>query len=208
MIRASSALPVLLLALLAQPVAAAPKQKGPSLERLVQGKPYAQDVARLFATLPADVFRRCPALVSGDASMTVIKPATFDAKGQPSGGAWKQGFPVSGCGNDTIINLYFTVQPGGHMVGMVGVPGDTRADPLLQRDAVRDLVGAVKAQNAACTAPHVRHTHYDGVAEPKGSWRETWIVSGCGKTYTVPLTFTPGAMGTQIAASGGSVTTP
>lgn len=192
-----------------QPAHAAPKRvakRAPTLQTLMQTQQYQADVFRLFSTLPADVFQRCPALVSSDAQVEILRPVHVGADGQADAGSWKQSFPMRGCGNDTVINFYFTAEPKGRIVSMVGMPGDTHADPVLQGDAARDLIGAVRAQVPTCKEPHVRNTHFDG--PQTAGWRETWTVSACGQMFTVPLNFTPGAGGTKIEAAGASVAKP
>jgi hypothetical protein len=199
-----------------QPLAAAAPVA--PLEKLTQSKTYQANIYRLFNSLPADVFTRCPALVSKDSQVTVIRPPRFAPDGMPVSGAWKQSFPISGCGQETTINLYFTASADKKIESMVGIPGDTHADPVLQRDVARQLLGAIHGQVAACADLHVRHSRYDGGVPPAvgatpapgqtAPWRETWVVSACKQTYTVPLTFTPSAMGTQFSAAGATITTP
>jgi hypothetical protein len=64
------------------------------------------------------------------------KTVSFGQSGYPNGGAWKQTFPVSGCGNDTILNLISSLAPT-KVNTAIGIPGTTLADPILQRDAVQ-----------------------------------------------------------------------
>jgi hypothetical protein len=141
----------------------------------------------------------------------VLKQPTFAADGYPTSGAWKQSFPVSGCGNDTSINFYFFAQPNEKITSLIGAPGDTHADPVLQRDGMRYVMMAARTQAPSCNAPHLRTTHFDGrlgvqagpanaQTAPSG-WREIWVVSACGRLLSVPLTFIPDATGTRIVVA-------
>jgi len=65
-----------------------------------------------------------------------MKPVSF-AKGDSSNvGSWKQAFPVSGCGNDTVLHIYFTATADKKINAIVGLPGSTHADLTLQRNGV------------------------------------------------------------------------
>lgn len=171
------------------------------LQALVQSSGYQGNIQRLFASLPADVFQRCPTLVSDGSTVTVLTPVDFAADGYPVSGSWRQRFPVRGCGNDTTINIVFQGQPDEKIASIVAVPGETRADLALQRDALRYVWLGAKVAAPACTTPHVRHTRYDGVVDAaRKAWRETWIMAACGQTIALPITFTPDPTGTSISA--------
>ena len=182
----------------------------PSLQQLVLSAPYQRNIARLFSSLPIDVFQRCSSLVSQGSTVTVLKPASFAGDGYPISGAWKQSFPVRGCGNDTSINFFFFAQADEKITSLIAAPGDTHADPTLQRDAMRYVMLAARLAAPECTAPHLRTTHFDGRLSAQGSstispetssgWRETWSASACGKLIPVPLTFITDATGTRVVA--------
>lgn len=169
------------------------------LQALVRSSGYQGNIQRLFAALPADVFQRCPTLISAGSTVTVLAPVRFAPDGYPVAGAWKQSFPVRGCNNDTTINIFFRGQPDEKITSIVALPGDTHADPTLQRDALRYAWLAAKAVAPNCVTPHVRHTRYDGlVATADKAWHESWIVAACGQNVEVPITFTPDPTGTRI----------
>lgn len=185
------------------PVAAAPVDRPPpELEALVKTAGYQNNVARLFSLLPSDVFQRCHTLVSNGSQVTIIQPVTFAPDGYPISGLWKQSFPVSGCGNDTTINIFFQGQPTEKVGSVVGIAGATHADLALQRDALRYAILAVQAASAKCTDAHVRTSSYDGSGTGKHekAWRETWTIAACGHVFQVPLEFIPDATGTVISA--------
>lgn len=183
----------------------------PSLQKLVLSTGYRAYIYRLFSSLPADVFQRCPTLVSTGSTVTVLKPPIFAADGYPTSGVWKQSFPVSGCGNDTSINFFFFGHPDEKITSLIAAPGDTHADPTLQRDTMGYVMIAARTQAPDCNAPHLRTTHFDGglgdqagaakaQTAPSG-WRETWTISACGRLLAIPVTFVPDATGTRIFAS-------
>jgi hypothetical protein len=200
----------LMVAVAATPGAGAAQTAAPvQLQQLVAKPDYQASLARQFAHLPPDVFQHCPGLVSKGSTVTVIQPVIFGSDGYPTAGMWEQRFPVSGCGNDTTINFFFVGHPDGNVQSIVAAPGDTHADPVLQRDSFRYVLTAVHLVAPACTALHVRTTSFDGGdAGARGPWRETWTVAACGPTYRVPVTFTPDATGTQITAGAAALVQP
>jgi hypothetical protein len=178
---------------------------------------YGQLVGSAFASLPASVFQRCPTLVSTGSQVTVLKPVSFDATGVPVSGSWVQRFPVSGCGNDTIWNLYFSGGASGKTSITIGVPGATHANLTLQRDAVRyaNIGAGLLAQD--CKTFVVKNTKFEsyglqtpatpdpGPGQRLRPWWETWTMTGCGKTVDVPIDFVPDQTGAQIIQPGGAI---
>ncbi|MGI4732805.1 MAG: hypothetical protein ACRYFW_13815 [Janthinobacterium lividum] len=176
------------------------QQSSPALEALVKTADYQANVARLFSLIPPDVFQRCPSLVSAGSTVTMLQPVSFASDGYPLSGLWKQSFPVSGCGNDTTINLFFQGQANEKIGSVVGIPGQTHAGLTLQRDALRYVGVALAAVARGCTDVHVRSSTYDSgpSRDPKAAWHETWKSAACGHVYDVPLDFIPDATGTTI----------
>jgi hypothetical protein len=176
---------------------------------------YRSLVGRAIGQLPPSVFQRCPTLVSNGSRVAVLKPIQFGSDGFPTDGAWRQSFPVSGCGNDTMLNFYFFATPEKKINTVVGVPGTTHADVTLQRDAVQfaDL-GAGRALKSTCSEFNVRNTRFEAydLAKPPTPdpgpdtllrpWWETWTVIGCGKIIDVPIDFAPDGTGTRIIQPG------
>lgn len=174
-------------------------------------------ITRTLAGLPPAVFQRCPTLVSAGSQITVLRPVAFAGSGVPNAGMWKESFPVSGCGNDTTLNLYFVASADEKISAVVGIPGATRADPVLQKDAY--FYAALGAQTAAkgCTSFNVKHSTFDGfgtIDQPSSDpgpnnrfrpWHETWMLTGCGRTFAVPIQFAPDDTGTKISQNLGSV---
>ena len=178
---------------------------------------YSGLINQALVNLPQSVFQRCPTLVSNGSRTTVLKPISFATDGFPNAGSWKQSFPVSGCGNDTILNFYFSATSDEKINTIVGVPGTTHADLTLQRDAVLYAnLGATLAVKV-CKTFIVKNSRFEGYGIPKPPiadpgprnprrpWRETWTMVGCNHTIDIPIYFVPDAKGTQIIQPGGAV---
>ncbi|RYF00117.1 MAG: hypothetical protein EOO77_34520 [Oxalobacteraceae bacterium] len=177
-------------------------QPSPALQALVVSSDYQANIARLFSQLPASVFQKCPSLVSKGSTVTMIEPVSFAPDGYPTSGLWKQSFPISGCGNDTTINFFFRAQSDKKMHSIVGIPGETRADVALQRDAFRMAVTAVQAAVPNCEQITVQDTKYLGpVGASHEAWQESWLLAVCTRPTHVTLTFTPDDTGTKILVS-------
>jgi len=207
---------VTLLLMIAQPYkACAQALADPNqLLRFTSSAFYAGIVNRALAVIPPTVFQRCPSLVSNGSTVTQIIPVTFGADGFPNSGLWHQRFPVSGCGNDTTLNLFFSVTPAEVVNAVIGAPGSTHADLVLERDALTYAkIGALTG--ALCKSAEIKDTKFEnyGVRNPPiadpgpGShlrpWWEIWTMVGCGDTIEVPLDFVPQLRGTQIIQPGG-----
>lgn len=189
---------------------------GKQLQAFIGSELYQGLLTRALAGLPQAVFRRCPTLVSGAAKVTVLKPMSFAGDGSPIGGSWRQTAAVAGCGNDTVLNLYFSAGADGKIATLIGIPGGTVADPTLQRDAVLFVNRGAMSVAKDCKNFDVINTRFEGfgLSRPPtpdpgaGStrpWWETWTVAGCGHTIDVPIDFLPDGRGTQILQPGGAV---
>jgi hypothetical protein len=174
----------------------------PALQALVVSSDYQANIARLFSQLPAPVFQRCPSLISKGSTVTMIEPVSFAPDGYPTSGLWKQSFPISGCGNDTTINFFFRAQSDEKMHSIVGIPGETRADVALQRDAFSMAVTAVQAAVPNCEQITVKDSKYLGpFGKSRKAWQESWLIAVCTRPTHITLTFTPDDIGTQILVS-------
>ncbi len=174
---------------------------------------YNRLVGQAFAGMPADVFAKCPAMVSKGSQVLWLAPVHFSGNGDPDGGIWKQMFPIFGCGNDTTFNLFFSAAPGRKLETLMAVPGSTHADPQLQEDTLTYAKLGASVALKTCKAFDVKDTEflgYDSNAAPDPTapretrpWHERWIMIGCGHTITVPIRFLPDATGTTIVSSAG-----
>ncbi len=180
--------------------------EGTELKDFMHSDYYEGIVQHALAALPPDVFTECPSLVSDTSEVNVLRPVAFAPNGFPASGFWRHSFPVSGCGNDTTVNLYFLALPGQKINVLIGVPGATITDLVAQREAKKFAIQAARATAKTCTTFDVTNTRFDGfgasvpgVAAGAHSWRETWSLAGCGRHYAVPIQFLPSKTGMQIA---------
>ncbi|MEW9305851.1 MULTISPECIES: hypothetical protein [Labrys] len=176
------------------------------LKVFMASQSYRDITGKALSGIPPAIFTRCPTLVARDSSVTILQPVSAGPQGSPASGRWKQSFPVSGCGNDTVLNLYFSVAADGKPQAGATLPGTTLADPLLQRDALLYAnLGATRAV-ADCKNFLVIDTKAPASSQPPGTggglkapWSETWTLSGCSRKVDVRMDFTPDSTGTTIA---------
>jgi hypothetical protein len=202
-------------AALAAPVAAKAQSETAGLEVFTRTPFYGQLVAHTLASVPADVFRPCPTLATRGTRITILKPMAFAKDGFPTAGIWKQTIPVSGCGADITLNVYFAATPDEKINSLVAAPGDTHADAVIQADALTSAKAALAAAHLDCASADVKDTHFEayglihpptadpGPGHPDRPWWETWTLIGCGHSVRVPLDFLPAATGTRVIQPGG-----
>ena len=122
-------------------------------------------------------------------------------KRRPNTSAWKEAIPVTGCGADAVLNIYFQAAKGGKVKTIVGFPGTTHADLVLQGDAQTYAILGAGLVDKDCKSFIVKDTRFEafGLADPPKSdpgpddamrpWWETWTVAGCDRTFEVQLDF-------------------
>jgi hypothetical protein len=204
-----------LIASVIQPIASDAQTDGASpIQKFIKSDFYKGLVDRALAALPPAVFQRCPALVSEESRVTVLKAISFGADGWPNAGSWKQQFPVKGCGNDTLLNIYVSAGADEKLNTVVGIPGSTRADLTLQRDAVLYANTWASLVAKGCKSFDVTDTKFEGfgLSKPAATdsgpdnqfhpWHETWTLKGCGTPVDIPIDFVPDAKGTQVIRAG------
>jgi hypothetical protein len=172
--------------------------------------------------LPPEVFPRCPAFRPSEPDVVLRKPVAFAQDGAPNAGAWVESLPVRGCGNDTILHVNFVAGENGKLNVFASLPGTTRADLILQRDAIAYAFMGPRLRIKDCERMFVTNTRFDSfdpIPVPDASakakplpkvtaraWRETWHVSGCGHRFEVPIRFIPDETGTQIVQKTEEIT--
>ena len=191
-------------------VAAARSADAAKFREFVRSDFHRHLLLRAFALLPPAVFRRCPTLVSNQSQVTAIRLVTFGIDGFPASGAWKESFPVSGCGNDTTINFYFVVGKGEKIDTLIALPGTTHGSLTLQRDASMYALMGGTLTTKGCKNLTITNTKFEsyGLSHPVTPdpgplsrlrpWWETWTMVGCGHKVEIPVDFVPDATGTQI----------
>lgn len=139
------------------------------------------------------------------------KPLAMDDAGRITAGAWKQVVAEQGCGTQRQLNVLVSVDAFGRLSMLPLLPGNTRADALLQNDAVRYAAVALRTVPGGiepnCNVAYVADTQF--VEEDKGGpqpgarsspWREIWTLTSCTQQMIVPMHFIPDANGTTIVA--------
>jgi hypothetical protein len=99
----------------------------------------------------------------------------------------------------------------GALIRRLMLPGSTRCDPALQRDAAMTVYTNVRtAVEKSCEAKNflIKDTEFvafdpaailNAKAGPNAhAWSETWSIVACGREITAHLTLTPDANGTSI----------
>jgi hypothetical protein len=179
-----------------------------AFKKYINSTEHGRVVAAALQSLPHEIFQRCPKLVAPGSTVTITQPIAM-SDGKPQAGAWWQRFPVKGCGNDTVLNLYFAVGNDGKVVTNIALPGTTRADLVLQHDALAYAGFGPRMRAKDCKSLMITNTKFEGfgshdhptpnpAAGKFQPWWETWTVKGCGHTFSVPMDFAPDASGTQI----------
>jgi hypothetical protein len=149
-------------------------------------------------------------------SSTVVIYAPFRMDGaKPIEGAWAEPVTGTGCGKTLHFGVLTIVAPGESAVTLSLVPGESRADPMLQRDSVKDVLDHAAVAVGGCKELVVIDTRFDdweGATPIKTNhgrearpWRETWIVWACSKHVAVTVHFTPNAEGTSVVVKSSEV---
>lgn len=140
---------------------------------------------------------------------SIYQPLKFDSTGKVIAGAWKQTVLEHGCGEDRVLNVVVMFDASTNGLKAVPLlPGTTRADPILQNDAViYASMAAATPDDKACETTYIANTEFlHEIGEPlegaKGKpWDELWLLVSCGKKAQVTMHFIPDKTGTTINAS-------
>ncbi len=137
------------------------------------------------------------------------KPLQFDSAGKVIAGAWKQSVSEKGCGQERLLNvlMYIDEKTKG-LKAMSLLPGSTKANALLQKDAIMYAVIAAECpEKNDCKNIYIADTKFLGLtgealAGAKGKpWDELWTLSMCKKKAEVTMHFIPDSTGTTISTS-------
>lgn len=128
-------------------------------------------------------------------------PPRTDGGGRIIHGLWREQLASVGCGTVVLLNVFSLAGPSGEPKLLGGLPGTTRADPMLQKEGLPIAVRGLPAKAAACRDIRVVDTALssDAPKDRMTPWRENWTVLACDQAYQVPLRFTPTADGATIA---------
>lgn len=122
--------------------------------------------------------------------------------GQPIEAAWVESLDVADCAATTRVSVLASFSGGRFVEAIPGIPGQTRADPLLAADLIgRALRPAAQSLNPGCTSFRISDTTMVAApAGPRSPWQERWMLDLCGRPQPVDVTFTPDATGTGFSA--------
>jgi len=138
-------------------------------------------------------------------------PLNVDSKGDLSAGLIKESIAVSGCGKQGIENI-LTLSDKGQLKSVAGLPGTSKADPVLAKDSMQYAYMGVMRKIGQCKDVHVIDTKFDdftGAPNPRAKfqknggrpWKETWTLNACGMIVDTDITYIPDETGTGISAA-------
>lgn len=150
---------------------------------------------------------KCPSMAfSSTGLMAIFAPIRMGADARPVEGAWNEPVTASGCGSTKQFNVLTFVAPGQPIAEVALLPGDTKADPALQRDALVNVYQGAALHAKDCQELIVTGTKFEAwEGEPVKNalhgpnarpWRETWTVWACRRVVDVPIHFVPDERGT------------
>jgi hypothetical protein len=204
----------LLFAVFAQEAAAQPSGIGSQATQFLQSKFNRDAINESIRNYSKALPSRCKDLEIGTkVNVLIFAPLQFSPDGRRLvAGAWKEQVTVRACGVEKLYNVLTNVRSDGALQRTNLLLGTTRADPVLQRDAVPYAMrsAGLKAP-AGCKSFDVLDTAFLGQQEAspakdaKGRemrpWRENWTTQTCDAQTVVLMAFIPDATGTKIAAT-------
>jgi hypothetical protein len=141
-------------------------------------------------------------------TIKIWKHPEFDSSGAPTAGQWGESVEASGCGISRQLNVVTTVRSPTELVTGPLAPGNTSADPILQKDASRQVFTAAMTKAPGCKQVFLDNTQAIRKESPKPTETfltgpvpvENWSVVVCDQTVIVEVKFLPTAAGTTIGA--------
>jgi hypothetical protein len=132
----------------------------------------------------------------------ILTPVDFtEGSEHPKSGAWFEFVEMNICEEHRKTKYLVMAQNGNEPRLNLMLPGDSQADPFLQRDAMQH------ALIASMQAPDLKNCRDGKIVDTKfvnkdasGPWYEDWTVKGCGVSHLVRMSFIPDATGTTITA--------
>jgi hypothetical protein len=181
-----------------------------SLVSILQNPQHQKAVVEAAQQSSTWVNNRCENAAFAITGLAIYQPVAVDERAQPIAGTWKQTVTAS-CGTYRLLNVITSVKAPGALISSVLLPGSTRADPQLQRDAVRyAVIASGGAPPPSCHQAYVADTKFvdvEGQADPNlpparrsPPWKEEWTMIACERHSIVTLHFVPDATGTLIHA--------
>jgi len=178
-------------------------------------KPEHRQIVASTAIQAFKTFQQCDSGTAGPAARPFYFPmlgaARVDANGNLASGLIKESVVVTGCGKQKVENI-LTLSDKGQLKSVVGLPGTSKADPVLARDSMQYAFMGIARKVGQCRDIHVVDTQYDeyeGPPNPKAksqteggrAWRETWTMNACGNLLDTDIHYIPDETGTAIQAT-------
>ena len=186
------------------PVAAEPAA-ATELLRVHAGQPEQARAVLAVARLQAAALD-CPgfALVA-EAPRLVRRVPRFDVAGRPVEGIWTTPVRLKGCGATGRLNVLSRLVRGAEETHVGLAPGTTRAEPVVQRDALAAALARLPQALPECRTLRLIDTQPVAGDGGTAAWEEVWMFRGCGRRAMVPVGFRPGPQGGVMAVSEGAV---
>ena len=127
--------------------------------------------------------------------------------GKPVAGGWRESVPGMACNQKRLFSIAVDVTPDGLRFTTL-FPGEAAGDIELQKDTLKNIemdLQMLQGNGRKKCPPEVMDTRLVGApSTPQDNgllskWTESWTVESCGKSYSVPITYTPDSTGTSIS---------
>ncbi|HEX4505435.1 MAG TPA: hypothetical protein VH722_06865 [Alphaproteobacteria bacterium] len=178
-------------------------------------KPEHRQIVAATAVEAFKTFQQCDSGKAGPAAKPLVfsmfGPLIVDANSNLASGLIKESVVVTGCGKQKVENI-LTLSDKGQLKSIAGLPGTSKADPLLAKDSKQyAYMGAVRkiGQCKDIRIIDTRYEDYEGPPNPKAKsqseggrpWRETWTLNACGTLVDTVIHYIPDETGTVIQSA-------
>jgi hypothetical protein len=173
-------------------------------QRFLSDKQLKQNIINTAAKSTVMLRHACSTATYAAQDPIELKPMTFDQYGSPTTGELKIPVKEDGCGASHLLNVYLWVQREASIAITPMLPGTSRAEDVLQKQAYAYALQAAGGPEPNCPTGYVDDTQFVGEqGKPeKGAkaapWKEVWTLQSCGWKAEVPLLFTPNASGIKV----------
>ena len=198
----------------------ASQQVSDQFAQFVVSQPYAQTLMQLIAAEEAKQgIKDCEDQGSFSRErLWILEDIEFaSGSGPPTGGKWQDRLTVTHCGKTMTYNFLFSAKEDGTPQIATLLPGNSNADPKLQRETLTLAVETAgeKAKEidptlASCPDIWVKYATFEqqlpadspALGEgASGGWTEQWDVEVCDRTVPLQVTFVLYDSGRRAEAS-------
>jgi hypothetical protein len=198
----------------------ATQQISEQFAQFVISQPYAQTLMQLIAAEEAKQgIKNCQDKGSFSRErLWILEDIKFSSdSGPPTGGKWQDRLKVTHCDQTMIYNFLISAKEDGTPQIATLVPGDSNADPQLQRETLQLAIQTASERAkeidptlASCPDIWVKYATFeerlpeDSPALDEGAaggWTEQWDVKVCDRTVPLEMTFVLYDSGKRAQAS-------